>query len=91
MKRGATYLEGHNCQIAVDGYAQVILAEAVANQAPDQECSSPEISRPVINIQKEFVPQWPPDDSSVNHVRPKRPMRYELLLDQPSSTGSGWT
>ena len=37
MKRGTTYLQGHNCQIAVDGASQVIVAEAVANQAPDQE------------------------------------------------------
>jgi hypothetical protein len=37
MKRGTTYLQGYNCQIAVDGVAQVILAEAVTNQSPDQE------------------------------------------------------
>ena len=29
MKRGATFLQGYNCQIAVDEVAQVILAEAV--------------------------------------------------------------
>jgi len=37
MKRGTPYLQGYNCQIAVDGVAQVILAEAVTNQSPDQE------------------------------------------------------
>jgi hypothetical protein len=36
-KRGATYLQGYNCQIAVGGVAQVIRAEPVTNQAPDQE------------------------------------------------------
>ena len=29
MKRGAACLQGYNCQIAVDGVAPVILAEAV--------------------------------------------------------------
>jgi len=41
------------CQIAVDWVAQVILADAVTNQAPDQQ---------------EFVPQWPSDNDSVNYV-----------------------
>ena len=45
MKRGATYLQGYNCQIAVDGVAQVILADAVTNQAPDQEHLVPMIKR----------------------------------------------
>jgi len=45
MKRGATYLQGYNCQIAVDGVAQVILADAVTNQAPDQEHLVPMMAR----------------------------------------------
>ena len=45
MKRGATYLQGYNCQIAVDGVAQVIRADAVTNQAPDQEHLVPMIKR----------------------------------------------
>jgi len=45
MKRGATYLQGYNCQIAVDGVAQVILAEAVTNQAPDHEHLVPMMER----------------------------------------------
>jgi len=31
----------------------------------------PPIRSPVINIQKEFVPQWPFVNNSVNHVRRK--------------------
>jgi len=45
MKRGATYLQGYNCQIAVDGVDQVIVAEAVTNQAPDQEHLVPMMER----------------------------------------------
>jgi len=35
MERGGSYLQGYNCQIAVDAHAQVIVAEAVTNQSPD--------------------------------------------------------
>jgi transposase len=45
MKRGATYLQGYNCQIAVDGANQVIVAEGVTNQAPDQEHLIPLMER----------------------------------------------
>jgi transposase len=45
MKRGTTYLQGYNCQIAVDGVAQVILANAVTNQSPDQEHLVPMMKR----------------------------------------------
>jgi len=34
----------------------------------------------------EFVPQWPSDDTSADHVSPKRPMRCELL-----EACRGWT
>lgn len=37
MKRNGTYLQGYNCQIAVDAAHQIVLAQAVTNQAPDQE------------------------------------------------------
>jgi len=45
IKRGTAYLQGYDCQIAVDGVAQDILAEAVTNQAPDQEHLVPMMER----------------------------------------------
>ena len=45
MKRDGTYLQGYNCQCAVDGKHQIIVAEAVTNQAPDQEHLRPLILR----------------------------------------------
>ena len=35
MERGGAYLQGYNCQLAVDAKHQVIVAHAVTNQAPD--------------------------------------------------------
>ncbi len=37
MPRDGTFLQGYNCQIAVDRDSSVIVAQAVTNQAPDQE------------------------------------------------------
>lgn len=37
MKRNGSYLQGFNCQIVVDEVSQIILAEGVTNQPPDQE------------------------------------------------------
>ena len=45
MKRDGSYLQGYNCQIVVDEANQIILAEAVTNQAPDQEHLIPMIER----------------------------------------------
>jgi len=45
MKRGGSYLQGYNCQIVVDGAHQIIVAEAVTNQAPDQEHLVPMLER----------------------------------------------
>jgi IS5 family transposase len=50
MKRGGTYLQSYNCQIAVDGANQVIVAEGVTNQAPDQEHLVPMMERVRRNI-----------------------------------------
>ena len=36
LKSGAV-IQGYNAQIAVDGHAQIIVAEAITNQAPDTE------------------------------------------------------
>ena len=37
MPRDGTFLQGYNCQIAVDRDSSVIVAQGVTNQAPDQE------------------------------------------------------
>jgi len=41
MKRGSEYLQGYNCQAAVDEACQIIVAYGVSNQAPDQQHLSP--------------------------------------------------
>ena len=41
MKRGGDYLQGYNCQAAVDEASQVIVAQCVSNQAPDVEYLRP--------------------------------------------------
>ena len=45
MKRGGSYLQGYNCQCAVDEKNQIIVANAVTNQAPDQEHLIPVIEQ----------------------------------------------
>ncbi len=45
MKRGGSYLQGYNCQVAVDGKNQIIVAAAVTNQPPDQEHLVPMVER----------------------------------------------
>jgi transposase len=35
MERGGSFLQGYNCQLAVDEDHQIILAQAVTNQCPD--------------------------------------------------------
>lgn len=50
MKRGGSYLQGYNCQIVVDDAHQIILAEGVTNQAPDQEHLAPMMDRMLDNI-----------------------------------------
>ncbi|MBM4394456.1 MAG: IS1182 family transposase [Deltaproteobacteria bacterium] len=37
MKQGGDYVQGYNCQAAVDAESQVIVAQAVTNQPPDCE------------------------------------------------------
>ena len=41
MKRGGEYLQGYNCQAAVDEASQVIVAQCASNQAPDVEYLRP--------------------------------------------------
>lgn len=41
MKTGDGYVQGYNCQAAVDEANQIIVAHAATNQAPDQEHLEP--------------------------------------------------
>jgi transposase len=45
MQSGGTYLQGYNCQVAVDGDYQVIVAVGVSNQPPDVEHLEPMLQR----------------------------------------------
>jgi transposase len=45
MQSGGTYLQGYNCQLAVDSGHQVIVAVGVSNQPPDVEHLEPMLQR----------------------------------------------
>jgi hypothetical protein len=45
MQSGGTFLQGYNCQVAVDSDHQVIVAGGVSNQAPDVEHLEPMLER----------------------------------------------
>jgi hypothetical protein len=45
MQSGGSYLQGYNCQLAVDSDHQVILAVGVSNQPPDFEHLEPMLER----------------------------------------------
>ncbi|WP_216904687.1 transposase [Synechococcus sp. CCY 9618] len=45
MQSGGTYLQGYNCQVAVDSDHQVIVAVGVSNQPPDVEHLEPMLQR----------------------------------------------
>jgi transposase len=45
MQYGGTYLQGYNCQLAVDSDHQVIVAVGVSNQPPDAEHLEPMLQR----------------------------------------------
>jgi transposase len=60
MKSGDGFVQGYNCQAAVDAEHQVIVAEAVTNQPPDVEHLIPMVERVVANC--EAVPEkWSGD------------------------------
>jgi hypothetical protein len=45
MKSGGSYLQGYNCQVAVDADHQVIVELGVSNQPPDAEHLEPILER----------------------------------------------
>lgn len=45
MQSGGSYLQGYNCQLAVDSGHQVIVAVGVSNQPPDVEHLDPMLQR----------------------------------------------
>jgi len=45
MQSGGSYLQGYNCQLAVDSVHQVIVAVGVSNQPPDVEHLEPMLQR----------------------------------------------
>jgi hypothetical protein len=45
MQSGGSYLQGYNCQLAVDSDHQVIVAVGVSNQPPDVEHLEPMLQR----------------------------------------------
>jgi hypothetical protein len=50
MKSDRHYIQGYNCQLAVDSDYQVIVAVGVSNQPPDVEHLEPMAERIVVNI-----------------------------------------
>jgi len=51
MERDSTFLQGYNCQTAVDEEAQIIVAHAVTNQSPDTQHFGPILQQVVSNCQ----------------------------------------
>jgi hypothetical protein len=49
MKRDNSFIQGYNCQAAVDGDYQIIVAIGVSNQPPDVEHHAPMLERIVAN------------------------------------------
>ena len=49
MKTGDGYVQGYNCQVAVDAANQIIIAQAVTNQPPDPEHLIPLLVKTVDN------------------------------------------
>lgn len=49
MESGGSYLQGYNCQAAVDDGRQIIVAQAVTNLAPDAGCFVPMLDGVVAN------------------------------------------
>lgn len=50
MKRDGAFIQAYNVQLAVDEQSQIIVAQAVGNQAPDAEYFEPMLQRVVQNV-----------------------------------------
>jgi transposase len=50
MVRGGGFMQAYNCQIVVDGAHQIIVAEGVTNQPPDQQHLIPMMNRLAANM-----------------------------------------
>lgn len=50
MKAADGYLQGYNCQAAVDEGSQIIVAQAATNQPPDQEHLRPMLDQVIANV-----------------------------------------
>lgn len=52
QKAGTNYVQGYNCQAAVDAKSQVIVAQAATNQPPDVQHLAPMLDRVIANCGK---------------------------------------
>lgn len=50
MKAGGGYVQGYNCQAAVDEGFQIVVAQGLTNQAPDQEHLRPMLNQVIDNV-----------------------------------------
>ena len=50
MQRNGAFMQAFNCQIAVEHSNQIIVAQAVSNQAPDAEYLGPMLARTIENV-----------------------------------------
>jgi len=49
MKKGGDFIQGYNCQAAVDEHRQIIVAQALTNQSPDAEHLQPLLGQLRVN------------------------------------------
>jgi transposase len=84
MKTGDGFIQGYNCQAAVDEEHQIIVAEAVTNQSPDVEHLIPMIDRVVFNCGKAPV-NWSSDTGYMSEANLIG--AYERGVDPHIATG----
>jgi len=51
VKKGDHFMQGYNCQIAVDGAHQIIVAQSMTNNASDVGCFGPMVDKTVDNME----------------------------------------
>ncbi len=49
MESGGTFVQGFNCQAVVDSHRQIIVAQALSNQSPDNGCLVPMLALTISN------------------------------------------